>query len=334
MNPVKPIQKHGERFNGVKEASWLFCGEEKFLKDEAQRAVISKLLGDEPKAFNHDICNAKEDHRNIFAALKTLSLLSEKKIVIIENVECLPDSKKGPFLECLKYPAKNIYVIMRSGQNLFSDKFLKSISDCAKTTTFKKLGERELKMWIQKSLFKYRKSITEEALEALLELKGHDNLTMLSGEVEKLAVYKGAASTITKDDVVRLIGKSAIRGVFDLVDAISFKNRDAAIVLSRDILSGTRRGIPELLGLTGWQLRRIWKAKALLVQGKKNSYIAAELKVRDFSLNKFLSQVRRFTIDELKRDFELLVEADRKIKSGYKNPEFVFEELIIRLCSG
>jgi len=318
----------------VKDVNYFFCGEEIFLKDEAQKAVISELLGDDDKRINCDICSAKEGHRNIFDALKTLSLLSEKKIVVIEDVECLPDSKKIPFLERLRNPVKNIYIIMRSSRSPFGDNFLKSVSSCARTFTFKKLRERELKAWIHKRFSKYKKSITKEALELFLELKGRDDLTMLSGEVEKLAVYKDTAPTITRNDVIRLIGKSAVKGVFDLVDAVSFKNRDTALALSHDILSSTRKGIPELLGLTAWQLRRIWRAKALLDQGRNDRYIAAELKIKDFSLNKFFDQVRRFSVDELKRDFELLVEADRKIKTGYKNAVFVFEELIISLCGG
>jgi len=317
----------------VKGGNFLLCGEEDFLKEEAERALISSLLGSQSKRLNCDIYNAKEDHRDIFNALDTLSLFSDKKIIVIRDIEYLPELKKEPLLRYLKHPHKHISLILQSNKNAFSDKFIKMISSLVKTYSFKKLKAGRLRDWIHTRLKSHKKSITKEGLDLLLELKGEKNLFNLSGELEKLVTYKGEKSTITKDDIAELIGKSVTKRIYDLIDAISLKNRDSALLLARELYSKKQREIPEVMGFIGWQLRKMWRAKELLDQKKDEYSVARELKIRDFLIDKFLSQVKRFEIEELRRDFKLLVEADLSIKSGRGKNEFVLEQLIMKLCN-
>ncbi len=281
---------------------YLFCGQEDFLKKEAEDKIVSTLLGSGSKDLNREIYNARDDCRDIFDGLNTQSLLSDRKIIIIRDVENLPDSKREPFLNYLKNLPKHILLILTSRRIAPEDRFIKAISGYARTSIFNRLNRGRLKHWIYNRLRQEERSITKGALELLMELKGTDDLATLSKELDKLVTYKGHEKTITDEDVIGLVGKSVTRRVFDLAEAIGFKDRDSAMLILRELLSGKKSGMPEIIGLMGWQLRRMWRRKG------------------------------RFNTEGLKKSLKLLVETDRSIKRGHSKPEFALEQLIVELC--
>lgn len=318
----------------MKEGIRLFYGEDAFLKQEATKEAVSKFIGPESKGVSRDIdrYNARDDLSGLFDSLNTLPFFSEKKVIIIRDIEHLPEPKKKRLLTYLKNPPERIMLIMQSGRAALTDKFLKALSGLAQSSQFKRPKVWELRDWVYKRLRPYNKTIANDALELLLELKGGKDLGALAGELEKLVTYKGDDKTITKDDVAALVGKGITKRVFALADAIGSGDRDSALLLAREISSESRRGVPEAIGLIGWQLKRLWKAKQLLTQKMGPDSVCAELNIRSFSVKKFLSQVSRFSIEKIKRNLGLLLEADRKVKSGYGKPDFVLEELIMKLC--
>ncbi len=310
---------------------YLFCGVNDILHKEARDRLISKILPQGQDDLNYSSYDAKEDYAGIIDALKTLPFLSSKRVVVIKGIEDLPEQKKIFFLAYLKNPTKDIYTILHSNQGGVNNKFLKAISQYAKTSIFRKPTPREARGWVHNRLRQERRSITQDALDLLMELKGQD-LTLLSQEIEKLALYSGAKKTIYQEDIVKLVGKSSFKTAFNLVDAIGLKDRDTALSLMSDVQKGSRKAAPEMIGLIGWQLRRIWKAKSLLSKKMSRPRVCSELNIKDFSTDKFFRQVESFEPRELKRGFSLLVETDRSIKLGRKKPEFALEELVIKLC--
>ena len=170
---------------------YLFCGDEDFLKEEASKEIISKHLPPQSYGLNCDIYNAKDNYKDIFDTLNTLPFLSETRIVIIKNVECLPEPQKKSLLVYLKNSHKHICLIMESKQAPLNDKFIKSLSHYARVYSFKRLKRYEVRNWIYKRLNQYKKGITRGAADLLLELKGTENLAIIAKELEKLVTYKG-----------------------------------------------------------------------------------------------------------------------------------------------
>ena len=147
-----------------------------------------------------------------------------------------------------------------------------------------------------------------------------------------MVIYTGKKNTIEEKDVIELVGRGSTKKIFDLIDAVSLKNRKSALTAVRR-LAPSKGNVPEVIGLIGWQFRRIWKAKLLLARGGNKDSIASELKLRDFAVGKFMNQVACFTEEELKKNFKLLVEADHRLKNGRERPDFIIERLVIMLSS-
>lgn len=312
---------------------YLFCGDDSFSREEARKRLLKKVLSSAKSKLNYDTYEAKDDFSSIFDAINTLPFLSDIRVVAINHIEQLPEFKRENFLKYLENPGTHTCLILNSGQGSRSNKFIKAISERAETFSFKKLKPYEIRSWVHESLKRQNKTITKDALELLLELKGFNSLEVLSSELEKILLYKGNERVINQEDIARLVGKSSVRKTFDLVDAIGRKDRSSALFLVREMSQGKRAAAPEALGLIGWQIRRLWKAKKLLSGRMDRAAVCSELNVKSFSADKFIYQVSCFRSDELERDFGLLVEADRNIKRGLKKAEFVLEELVAELCS-
>ncbi|MFH1753011.1 MAG: DNA polymerase III subunit delta [Candidatus Omnitrophota bacterium] len=310
--------------------AYLFCGEDSIRTEEAQKGLISKLLPSGQDGLNLDRYDAKENPSDIFNAINTPPFLSTRRVVIIKNIELLQDDLKEPFLGYLNTPHEKVSVIMHSRKASGADAFLKAVLSLSETMVFKKPSLMDTKEWIHARARREGKTITRGAVDLLLELKGRDNLAVISGEIEKLVLYKRDDKTIAEEDVELLCGKSSFKRAFELVDAVSQKKRDLALKLVREITRDTKRA-HEVLGLMGWQFRKIWKAKKILSSGGGSQEMMSELNVKSFSVDRFLRQVSLFKADEIKRCLKLLVAADRKIKRGLKGADFALEELIIDL---
>lgn len=314
------------------QTNYLFCGEEDFLKDEKQSRVISQILEGRPALLNCDRHDAKDGAGDIFASLDTLPFLADRKVVVVDNIECLPETKKKTFLKYLKGPLKDVYLVLRTRQSPPKDKFIRAVSGLSKTFTFEPLKQWEAGAWIKKRLSERNMSFTDEALELILELKGGRDLPALSTELEKLITYKGRKKVVTEDDVSALVGKSLAKSAFRLVDAIASRNKESSLLILHDIISGSKKEAVELMGLIGWQFRKIWRAKELLTGGEKPRSVAVMLRIKSNSVQKFLDQVNSFKDSEIKEAFRLIAETDRRIKTGKQSPGYALEELIIALC--
>jgi DNA polymerase-3 subunit delta len=318
------VKGHGSVF--------LFCGEDSFLKDDARRKLISEIQPSSASGLDIDKYDAKDESADIFSALNTLPLLSQKRVVVVKDIDRLPEHRREPLLKYIKSPSRHTLLILDGSKRASESKFIKSISSYAKTYDLKKRSPYEMKRWAQDAFNAGKRPISPPALELFMELKGSQDLSAISNEIEKLITYKGGAGRIEEADVLNNIGKSASRTAFNLVDAVSFKKRDTALSIARELMGGSGRAVQEMLGLMGWQFRRLWKARRLKAKGYSNQDICSELRIRHFAVNKFTSQMARFDDKELKRCFALLVKADRGIKNGRNKPENILEELVLKLC--
>lgn len=280
---------------------YLFCGEDEFLKDEATKAILSKVCGEAPHHLISDIYNAKEEDRDIFGTLNSPPFLSDRRIVVIKDIEHFSETKKDLLLAYLKRPPAYITLILWTNLTPLGNNFIRAVSGYANTTQFNKPDRRRVTDWIHARLNLCKKGITKKGLELLLELKGIDDLAIIKSELDKLVSYAGGEGTIKEEDVAGLVGRSAKGKVSDIINALSRKDTDTAISIAREI-SADRKTIPQIMGFLGWHLRRLYK-----------------------------TEPRRVKIDRIKKCFKLVLEADRRIKGGEPKPEFLLEQLILSL---
>lgn len=127
------------------------------------------------------------------------------------------------------------------------------------------MSEEEIKSWIQNQLHENYKDIKQDALNLFIELTGV-NFNIVSQELDKISLFLGDRTTITKNDVSLIINRSLEQNVFLLTEFIQKNQKDKAIQLVKDLIIMKEEPI-KLLALITSNYRLYYQCKILARMG-------------------------------------------------------------------
>ena len=313
---------------------YLFTGDDNYLKREAVGKLKKALLeknGSEAFDFN-TYTIGKCDIREVMDTLKSVPFISGRRLVLIRNVDAATKDEELAIMKYAKKPSKNSCLALESSGKEFRGAFYKELAGYIREISFTLPKGNRIKDWIQKEVRVRGKTICYDAALLLKELK-EDDIDGLRCEIDKLITYIGQRSTISVEDVKSLVGTSASRNVFEFVDALSRKDAKESLAITREMFKA-KKSIPEILGMIGWQLRRIKKAQELLRKGTTGEKASIRCKVSPFYMERFIREIKLFTDSEIDQDIDHLLNADYSIKRGYLKPQDALEVLIVEICAG
>lgn len=170
--------------------------------------------------------------------------------------------------------------------------------DCKKQE-FELLNGIKLKEWVRNKVEAMKGKIDEDAVLLLVEYVG-SNLIRMENEITKLVNY---SSSISLSDVKKLVRDKNEVNIFETINSIAKKDKKGALQSIKKHLD--RGDAPVyILAMIAFQVRKIISAK------EKGGY-------------------GNFTMDELKKLYDKVVELDYGIKTGAVNP---MESLNILIC--
>jgi len=198
------------------------------------------------------------------------------------------------------------------------------------------------------------KQIENEALQSLVALTG-GNYRAIASEIEKLATYIGDRKTIEQADVNAVGSASAESLPWDLLDAIGERKLSKALeVLDRLLFQG-EKDVGLLFAMVS-RVRMLLLLRELIdrnVLSKGNDYgwykfnlqrvaqqigddLPSDKKLNPllqhpFVVFKSVQQAQRFTLAELRRAMELLLDANKRLVSSSIDGRIVLEQTIVAL---
>jgi DNA polymerase-3 subunit delta len=210
--------------------------------------------------------------------------------------------------------------------------------------------------WGRNALREHGKEIAHDALSELVGRVG-PHVRQLANEVEKLALYVGDRPQILLEDVATICIRNKTARAFALGDALG--DRDLPRLLRRldeelwEVkLDPQRSEIGLLYGLIS-KVRAMLLLKEMLREGwvkpnaDYNSFkaqlerIPAEqlptdkrfnpLAINPYVLFKVLPQVRRYSLEELIRAMELLLQCNRRLVSSSLDESLVLQQTLVQI---
>ena len=179
--------------------------------------------------------------------------------------------------------------------------------------------------------FKKRGGVATSAASALLSVMVGNDLWQASSEIDKLIAFR-RNQPITDHDVKTLTQANIDDDIYQLTNALSERNRRAALVLiARQLKSGTAP--LELLAKIGWQLKNLLLIKDFMDtngEGYPSARIGQQLGIHPFVVKKTLPQLTRYSLLDLKKMYRQVLEIDYKIKTSQINPEVLFDLLVVK----
>lgn len=313
-----------------KQSVFFFIGDDKYLKEEALKGLVSTLQGKSPHLSDQTIFYGGElDTEEVLSQLNTIPLLSDRRLIVIKDMEKASDEFRASLINYIKKPSKSAYLVLDAKDDSVLKEYDETIGQIS-IRRFSPLSGEPLTSWIMSYVERSGKTMDRDAIAIFKELEGND-LSYLSRELDKLITFAGDAPEISPDDVEGLIGKSLIKSAFDITDAIGRKNVDGAIKISSGLMAGGRKEY-EIIGILSWYLKRMLKAAILRQEGQNDYAIASILKISRKFQDEFFRQLAGFGPEKIRSNIELLLKADLDIKRSKFDPGTVLELAIVRLC--
>lgn len=268
---------------------------------------------------------------NALEDLDTYSFLSEKKVVVIKNIETIKEDQFTKDIEHLfKYidnPNPDNLLIITSRKldsRLKLSKNLKSKCQISKI-------EVNPKAFIKQQLKDYK--ISQETIN-LLEEYCLGDMTKIYNECEKLKNYKMEDKTITKEDITELVMKKLGDSkdlVFSFTRSLAERDRKASLKKYKELLTYNIEPL-NFIGLLAGQIRIIYQVKILEKRNLRDKEIADILEEKsDYRIKKTREITRMYSEEELLNLMKKLSEIDLKIKTVDTNPNQEIELFIINI---
>ncbi len=312
---------------------YFLTGEEPYYIDMITDTIENEALEEADKAFNQIVLYGRDvDLETIANHARSFPMMGDRMVVIVkeaQDVKNLEDFE--PYLETI--PETTLLVFAYKYKKFDKRKALaKRIDKMGVWFESKKLYESNIPGWIQNYLKTEGYSITPKATQMLADFLGTD-LHKIANELKKLIIALPKSKSIDDADVERNIGISKDFNVFELQNAIGF----------RDVLKANRivnyfgdNGKDNPLLLTAITLYGYFTKliKLHCTQDKSQGNLASVLGVNPYFVRDYLDASRNYSLGDCIRCISILREFDMKSKgcdSGEVSEKDLYREMIYKL---
>lgn len=300
------------RFNNI----YLFYGEEQYAIKDYIKRFKDALVEENYKMFNYIVLEGSNIEKDIISNVTTLPMLSEHKMVVLKNTKLFEGAgKHEELLDVLKNIDSTIHVFFVEEKVNKTVTLYKRLKEYGATIIdFQYMNLVELRKWLILEFKKSNIKIDNSTIDYLVNYVG-SSMEELEKEVNKLCNYVGYGNEVKQEMVDKVCTKTLQAKVFDMLDAISNKNKEKAFNLLKDMLI-LKEPIQKIIVLVARQFRIMYLVKELKNKDKSSSEIAKILKIAPFVVTKTMSQVNNYTIEELQDAIKDILDLDCKIKTG------------------
>lgn len=308
---------------------YIFLGEEEFLKEQALNELKQKCFTSKDEsslAFNYISFNGESSSsKQIIEEAEQLPLFSSKRMVVVKNLEYVLDDL---LLDYIKNPTATTCLVLLARK---IDKRLSSykiIKDHAKLIEFEHLKQQNLVDWICDYCKNNDKNISHTNAVYITNIL-ENNLSGIQQELEKLISFTGSNKTISSEDIELCISENKIKDSFELTDAIQRKDTSQSLEIVNNLLN-QGKSLPEIIGLIRWMLTRLWQGKEMIKDKRRND-IQKKLRIPYYFVSKFITQAEIFSINELKKGLNTLLDLERLMRTYTLPQRLILECLITQL---
>lgn len=331
--------------NNTLKKVYLLYGSEMYLKDYIIMSLKEKFINKSFESLNLIYIDGKESTTaSIINACETLPFMTDKKIVIVEDLSLFTSKKEANNIDeeelagylgglnvstCLIFVSNEEKIDNRKKIN-------KAIKQNGSVIQLTKLKDSDLIKWTRSIFSRNDKKITNADIQFFLNQIGyHDtsnNRTLydLENEINKISNYLGDRIDVKKEDIEKGVIKSLHNNIFALVDALGQKNTDAALSIFNDMILNNEP-IQLIFHMIIRQIRMLLLTKLYEEKGYSQGGISQKINTPTFVVRKLVSQTRNFSSNRLCSILKKALDVDRAIKTGKLEWKLAVEMYITEL---
>ncbi len=315
---------------------YLFVGNDHLKREALVKRMQERVgeLGD--LTLNQASFSAQdvETPESILAACTTLPFLSEKRLVIVKDIEFANKDLLTVLADYLDNPSTTTVLVMIGDKLSKATKLYKKLSanfPKAIVLCEEKTKKNDIEGFIKSQVASAGVSIDIDAITRLRELVGTSSVA-INSEISKLVGYitSNQRSCITMQDVNAMVTRREQPKPWDLTDPLSRRNVKRVL----DVLSQMEdRDKPlGLMTMCTKRMRELLVAKSLEMRPGSPS-VAEVLGGNPYAYRNHLQFSRNFTEEELIMILNKAADCEEMMKTGY-DPTYCFEMWLIGVCTG
>ena len=340
MPVVTETQLNADIKSGKFFSVYFLYGEESFLTQTYAKRIKNKALGDGQVDINLLEFNGNPNLSMLSDHVEMLPFFAEYRVIMINdfNPEKVTEDEAERFTQLIKkVPDTTILVFyltnckfsLRSQKtkNLFDE-----IKQYACVCEFKQLNKMQVGELIRKKAAKQKRLISPTNAEYLAEITGCD-MNLASVESTKLCCYVNEGQEITREIIDRMVAKQLETNVYALVNTMISGNKSKVFSILDELFEQGADPI-ELLPALSAAYSEYYYAKTA-----KNIDITPQQVAADFGYSKAkatfaakkYNEAAKMEMDKLRRNMQIIFEADTKCKSATIDKRVLLEETILKL---
>ncbi len=315
---TKDIQNH--QFKPV----YLLSGEETYLTRQFCERLAEAIAGDDSMNVNR-FQEKNPDIREIISLADTMPFFAESRLIIIENSGFFKrDSSE--LADYLSQMPESTHIIFREDEIDKRNRLFKKVKELGYFAEMKRQTEAELERWILTILKKEQINLTRSTMSYLLETIGTD-MNVIRNELDKLIAYLGDKKVLEPADIDKICSRQISGQIFEMIDAMSSKNRKKAFQLYYDLIA-LKEPPMRILFLITRQYLQLYQIKEMQKQGLSGQALTAASGLSSYAIRKVSQRASRFSSEELKHCIEECAQMDEQIKTGLIRDSIAVELLI------
>ena len=251
---------------------YLIYGNDEYLVSAKGKQIVADLIPEAERMLKLDVVDGAVDTvdaavtaiNQCLAALQSLGLFSDEKVIWLQNASFFADNRTGKSATVQEYVLRLVQLIKKglpSGQVLVItasgiDKrraFYKACKAGAELHEFSTpeksyQADRVAGEKLDQMLAKAELKMTSRAKVAFLEKVGVDTRQLVN-EVEKLSVYVGENKNVDIDQIYAIVSSSREALSWDLADAFGKRDLSRALLILRQLIFQKENIIGLVVGL-------------------------------------------------------------------------------------
>lgn len=304
-------------------------GENDYLIQQKLNEKVKITEVDEINITQYDLLESTSD--DVIEDLRTVSFFSERKVVIVKNIEELLKQDESVINDWIKYinnpnPDAYLFILMKElinenyplGKAIFNNSFIEKIND---------LKKEDFPDFITEILKDNNFQITQKALKELIARTNYD-LNLINEELEKLMLYHYEDQIINENTVNQLVSRNLEENIYELTNNLLIKNTNKTIEIYYDLLSKNEDPIKIMNNIFN-KIKELIHTKQLLEQGSSQSDIEKHLNIKSGVAYYVIKNAKQSSTEMLETYLDRLSKLDFDIKSGKIDKKLGLEIFII-----
>ncbi|HLR20586.1 MAG TPA: DNA polymerase III subunit delta [Tissierellaceae bacterium] len=323
--------------------TYIFMGKEEYLMNDSIKRLKKEYINSFEELNFVNIKGKDAELDTLINACETLPFMSEKKIVIMKDIDkFLANLDKNEEKELYKYlDTLEDFICLIFMDNTDSikknTKFYKYFNKKKRAVDFSKLVGRNLNQWIENILKQYNKKMSFSNISYFIEKTSYQsrnidlNLYDLENELLKI-IDHSKEENIGRDSIDEILVKSIDTNIFELLDAISrFDSSNAIRTFNEMYMSN--EPLQRILYMITRQMRLLLAYKLYKKKGYNQPQMQEKLKIGSYEFRKISSQSSKWEVKRLEEIMDKLLDVDIKIKTTSTDDKLLIEMLLVQICN-